>query len=70
MTDETEQKMLALESLADSVGKKNAFRNVPLESLVYLTGLPEISGSELKFFLEGFFMGYSSKALISTDSTE
>ena len=53
MTDKTDERILALEGLADSIRKKE-FKNIPLESLVYLTSLSVISGNELKFFLDGF----------------
>ncbi len=62
MTDETEAKMLVLESLAETVGKRKEFNSIPLEALVHLTAIPKISGSELKYFIEGFFFGYKSNA--------
>ncbi|MEE9439421.1 MAG: hypothetical protein V3V14_10505 [Saprospiraceae bacterium] len=64
MTDETEEKILNLESLAATIGKEKEFGSIPLEAMVFLTAQSVISGSELKYFIEGFFFGYKSKAFI------
>ena len=65
MTDETEEKILKLESLAKTAGKEKEFGSIPLEALVHLTAIPEMSSNELKYFIEGFFFGYKSNAFIS-----
>lgn len=64
MTDQTEAKILNLESLAATVGKEKEFGSIPLEAMVFLTSQPKISGSELKYFIEGFFFGHNLKVFI------